>query len=292
MVRLWFAALTDFAAESERLKDVLSATERERAEGQRIAQRQMEFIIGRGLLRLLLARELNIAADCVPIAYTPHGKPLLVRAQDDPLHFNMSHSGGCVLYALSDDHPVGVDLEQIRPRRSAVAVARRLFTPAEQEFSFSAAPQDATDRFHALWVRKEAYAKAVGTGLSSTLRDFDMLRDDSTPACASSTCSPEPCDGRRNMSIRPDAGGLANASAATRLTIQARHSDPGQPLFAASRAIRVWRTSGDATEFVLRDLDIRAKDSAVRFAGAVCSPASVDPVHFGVLQPDVLQGLP
>ena len=292
MIRLWFVVLTDFVAESERLKDVLSATERERAKEQRIASRQMEFIIGRGLLRLLLARELNIAADCVPIAYTPHGKPMLVHGQDDPLHFNMSHSGGCVLYALSDDHPVGVDLEQIRLRRSAAAVARRLFTPAEQEFLFSAAAQEATDRFHALWVRKESYAKAVGTGLSGALQGFDMLRDDVTPACESSTCSPESSAKRSNMPMRTEEGGLANASAETRLTSQAHHSDPGQPLFAVGQAIRVWRTTGEATEFILRDLDIRIKDSAVRFAAAVCSPAPAGHIHCGVLQPDILQDIP
>ncbi len=262
MIRLWFVNLTDFFAESDRLKDLLSATEWERTKRQRIPQRRLEFITARGLLRLLLARELNITAQRVPIDYTPYGKPKLVSAQNEQLQFNMSHSAGCALYALSDDSPVGVDIEQIRSRRSVGSVARRLFTPAEQRFLFCATPDDdATHRFHALWVRKEAYAKAVGTGLSSALGGFEMLQDDETPEGGSPIRSAE------------------------------RSSDSDQTLFAVEQSIRVLRTSGEPTDFVLRDLDIRVKDFSVRFAGAVCCAASVDHLRCDILQPDILQVL-
>ncbi len=95
---------------------------------------------------------------------TELGKPCF---RDYPeCHFNLSHSGKWVACVLSDV-PVGVDLQQ--HRRVPDRVIRK-FTPEEQGW-LQTHPED----FFPLWVKKEAFLKAIGTGLTRNLGSFSAL---------------------------------------------------------------------------------------------------------------------
>lgn len=101
----------------------------------------------------------------LPMQKDKNGKPFF---QGFPgRYFNLSHSGAWVVCALSD-HPVGVDLQA--HRQVPVRVARH-FTPGEQGW-LETQPDAA---FFDLWVKKEAYLKAVGTGLTRRLDSFSVL---------------------------------------------------------------------------------------------------------------------
>lgn len=81
-----------------------------------------------------------------PIRLTSLGKPYF---PDFPeVHFNLSHTTGAVLVALSGE-PVGVDIEHIRPV-SERAMRRLADVTTERAFFQS-------------WVRREARAKRLGT---------------------------------------------------------------------------------------------------------------------------------
>lgn len=96
-----------------------------------------------------------------------HGKPYILNAP----HFNISHSGGIVMCAVSDKE-VGVDVqEEVAPER-AEKISRRFFTIEEQA---------ETGRFTELWTKKEAYIKFTGMGLSTSLSSFSAL--DELPGC-------------------------------------------------------------------------------------------------------------
>lgn len=76
-------------------------------------------------------------------------------------HFNLTHSGSLLLCALSD-HPVGVDLEQIRPRSERLM--ERCLTVEELVWCRQAA--DPWPRFYVLWTRRESACKRTGRGLT------------------------------------------------------------------------------------------------------------------------------
>ena len=115
--------------------------------------------------RLLLASlELVWGLSRLPeIRRGPWGKPWFPERPD--LHFNLSHSGGLLLCALSD-RPVGVDIEQLRPRSRALL--ERSLTPEELEWCQQA--EDPWPRFYTLWTRRESACKQTGRGLTFPVR--------------------------------------------------------------------------------------------------------------------------
>ena len=92
------------------------------------------------------------------IARGKRGKPLF---PDFPqLRFNLSHSGRLTLCALSH-LPVGVDIEQLRPR--GASLPRYALTAAE--YAAWEAAGGGWPAFYALWTRREAWCKYTGQGL-------------------------------------------------------------------------------------------------------------------------------
>lgn len=131
----------------------------------------------------------------------PHGKPYFPELMEGkigkhkPVFFSISHSGewwACIV----GDVDVGLDLEDLRrlhldeetlkgdnpewkrgmngKGHRYQAIAKRYFTPDEFEYVLT----HGTESFFDLWVRKEAYIKLKGTGLSEGLSSFHLLKDD------------------------------------------------------------------------------------------------------------------
>ena len=115
----------------------------------------------RGDAWALLAQALAVSrgiGSLPPVARTETGKPWF---PDRPeLRFSLSHSGPLALVALSG-HPVGVDVELIRPRRAALP---RYALTAEELVRYEALGGD-WPAFYALWTRREAWCKYTGLGL-------------------------------------------------------------------------------------------------------------------------------
>jgi 4'-phosphopantetheinyl transferase len=99
------------------------------------------------------------------------------------IRFNLSHSHGRALIAVSKDREVGVDLEKILADRDVTALARRFFAPQEQVLIMSAGLAERHSSFSRIWVAKEAVLKARGSGLTFPLdRQRIELSEDGT-AC-------------------------------------------------------------------------------------------------------------
>lgn len=101
------------------------------------------------------------------IRQSPYGKPLLTDARP----FNLSHSGDYALLGVADAL-IGVDIEQLKPRRYA-AVAGRFLSPAERDYLHSS--ENELDAFFTLWTLKESYLKAIGKGFSEPMPHADIL---------------------------------------------------------------------------------------------------------------------
>ena len=165
----------------EDLKPILSDTERTRAARFYAARDRDRFIVGRGMLRTILGRYLGIAPDRLTFDAGPHGKPGLV-GEHGGLEFNLTHSHGLAVLAIAVGRRVGVDIESIRPVREIENLVVRFFSPRERAEFVTVAPDRKLAAFFQAWTRKEAYIKAIGTGLATPLDSFDVGVDpDSAP---------------------------------------------------------------------------------------------------------------
>jgi len=102
------------------------------------------------------------------------GKPF---PQGTKLQFNLSHTEGLVACSLAW-RPVGIDVEngaaRKRDRTDWKAVARRAFNPRERDFIHSLPVKSRSAGFFKLFALKEAYLKALGTGLGRSLRELPV----------------------------------------------------------------------------------------------------------------------
>jgi len=90
------------------------------------------------------------------------------------LCFNLSHSGSLLLIGIAAGLDLGIDVEQVRPMRSAERLVRRFFSEREQE-EFRSVPEPLKlEAFFTCWSRKEAFLKALGRGLSHPLNRFSV----------------------------------------------------------------------------------------------------------------------
>lgn len=154
------------AATVARLARQLSAEERARAERFAFARDRRRFVVRRARLREILATATGVCAERLAYTHNPYGKPALA---DGP-HFSASHSGERWVVALSD-HPVGVDIECHRPDLDWRDLSHA-FAGSERAALDALDEADAIGGFFACWVRKEAFVKAIGLGLSHPLEAF------------------------------------------------------------------------------------------------------------------------
>lgn len=162
-VHVWRSPLDLPTERIELFAKILSSDEQIRADRFRFAQHRQRFIAGRGILRSLLGRYLQIAPDQVQFIYSEKGKPSLANQR---LQFNVAHSQGLALYAVALDRPVGVDLEQVRAIADLDSLTQRFFSPNEHAAIFALPACQQSQAFFRYWVCKEAYLKATGDGLA------------------------------------------------------------------------------------------------------------------------------
>jgi 4'-phosphopantetheinyl transferase len=154
------------------LAGTLSADEKRRAEKFYFERDRERYIAGRGLLRLILASYTGIEPPDLQFSYGLYGKPALAAARDTgTLQFNLAHSQGLALYALTREREIGIDIEQVRPIADLEQLAGRFFSARENAILRSLGPDEKQEAFFRYWVHKEAYLKARGIGLAEVPLD-------------------------------------------------------------------------------------------------------------------------
>lgn len=146
----------------------LSPEEHARADAFRFQRDAHRYRVGLWMRRSVLGRYLDMDPDEIRFRTGPYEKPELdtweVRGS---LRFNVSHSSGIAILALTLGSDVGVDIEIPRPATDLVQLARENFHP--REWRTVAALESEVDRaaeFYRCWVRKEALVKGVGLGFN------------------------------------------------------------------------------------------------------------------------------
>ena len=182
-IHVWRVSLAQTESCLQSLQQTLSTDERTKADRFRFPKDRSQFIVSRGALRAILSRYLNISSHILRFDYNPYGKPSLIVAQGgNTLRFNLSHSRGMALIALTKNRDIGVDIEGINPNFSCLEIAEKFFSPLENSVLGSLPEHLQATAFFTCWTRKEAYIKAVGKGLSIPLNQFDVSLAPGEPA--------------------------------------------------------------------------------------------------------------
>lgn len=174
-IDVWHSRISLPEVEIEKHALTLSGQERERAEKFTFADKYEEYVVTRGLLRQALAHVLRQDACTFEFDYSSSNKPYLSRKYNDQqITFNVSHSHGQALVAISVDRNIGIDIEKVRADVEYEKLALRFFSVAEQKALMLYPREERAAAFFATWTRKEAFVKAVGKGIAFGLSEFDV----------------------------------------------------------------------------------------------------------------------
>jgi 4'-phosphopantetheinyl transferase len=167
---VWAASLLAPPGDLDKFAATLSPAEHLRADRFRSERDRHRFVVAHCFLRVLLGRYLDLDPSELHFSRGPCGKPVLAGAPaHSGLHFNLAHSEDMALLAFSRLGPVGIDLEWIRPLDDALELADRFFSPRESA-ELRQHPADLQPEvFFEFWTRKEAWLKATGEGIASSL---------------------------------------------------------------------------------------------------------------------------
>ncbi|HVW87107.1 MAG TPA: hypothetical protein VHB50_20615 [Bryobacteraceae bacterium] len=144
---------------------ILSPEERDRAARFRFERDRIHWTHARSALRLILGKYLGITPAEIQFTLGQHGKPAVAG-----IEFNLSHSSGWAMIAVSRHAPVGVDLEKIREDLDIGKLLHRIGEPGLG---------GTTDALWHEWTRREARTKATGSSLMDLppcdLRVIDLI---------------------------------------------------------------------------------------------------------------------
>ena len=172
-VHLWTGDLRQ--AQAEQFTHLLSIDEKARVARFHFDQDRTDFTFARGMMRVVLGSYLDADPETLDFCYSAHGKPALGGEHAEAaLRFNLSHTQGSVLMAISPNSDIGVDIEKVREDIEAEEIAAQFFSIAEREALMELPREFRVEAFFRCWTRKEAFLKARGHGLSFPLERFDV----------------------------------------------------------------------------------------------------------------------
>lgn len=171
--------LTDSVGEGvlEAAVALLSDEERMRYERFRIDRDRHEFAVAHALLRTTLSELGDLPPGAWRFQTGSQGKPTLAAGTSTlPWSFNLSHARGLVACVVARGAEVGLDVELATRATDWRGIASRYFSAAEVAEIDRLLDGERPTRFFELWTLKEAFAKAVGVGLSQALdaTTFDL----------------------------------------------------------------------------------------------------------------------
>lgn len=132
---------------------------------------------GREIVRKLLL--LSGIEEPVEICESQYGKPYI--KEYDNIEFNISDTDSYIAVAINDENiAVGIDIESLE-RKYNPKIVEKIFTENEKKEMEKSSNKAHT--FYEIWTLKEAYLKAIGTGLTREIRMIDTTKESFRQNC-------------------------------------------------------------------------------------------------------------
>ncbi len=230
-VHLWYV-FSDRITDPEILRSyqaLLAPEEATRHQRYVFARNRQQFLVARALVRTTLSRYAGIPpADWVFVA-NGYGKPAIASpAGFSHLRFNLSHTDGLVVCAVTAGREIGVDVEDMERRGISAGLARHCLSASELAHWEALPVAEQREVFFNYWTLKEAYIKARGLGLSLPLQDFSFHLHANRPP---------------TITFAPGFGDDPHAWQFTQLQPNSRHQ----------AALAVWRLKGPDLTPIIRE---------------------------------------
>jgi len=176
-VHIWRLELEQLNPCARKLVSVLSMKEREKAASFCFENHRKNYILGHGGLRIILGSYLNTEPGQLEFRYGSYGKPYVAqRCLQDRVEFNLTHSDGLALCAFTRGRRVGIDLEHIQITPEVVREAENSISTRRKWICHLMPPYWKGRAFFKSWTRREAYLKALGTGLNYSFAELQASR--------------------------------------------------------------------------------------------------------------------
>jgi len=177
-VHVWPLQLEGSEVARAQCAQMLSPSELERAGRFYFEHLRTSFTFAHGLMRYVLATYVGVEPAKLEFTTGEFGKPALAGpANASALSFNLSHSHGRALLAVSAGRDIGVDVEQENSRTDVLGIASSYFFGPERDAIVAAGTERRVATFFRYWAAKESVMKAEGAGLHLPLDSFHVQFD-------------------------------------------------------------------------------------------------------------------
>jgi len=160
-----------------RYYQLLNSAEHTRYQSFKFDEDRHQFLVTRVMLKKVLSQYVSqIKPSQWCFDYNKYGKPKISsNLLEQAVHFNISHTRGCILLAISIRCSVGVDVESLYIDDKVLDIAPDVFNTEELDYLKKSNYKSYKARFMQLWTLKESFIKAKGKGLSMPLSDFSVI---------------------------------------------------------------------------------------------------------------------
>jgi len=180
-VHVWFCCpdkITDKSVLDEYIS-ILSAEETAKYKRFHFEKDRHSYLVSHALVRKVLSSYCGISPNEWGFTNNQHGKPDISPEIKCPaLKFNLSHTDGMSVCVVSLDNDCGIDVENVQRKSRTFAVADRMFAAAEVATMRSGNDSEVQRKFFEFWTLREAYVKAIGTGLGGSSKAFYFSVDE------------------------------------------------------------------------------------------------------------------
>lgn len=160
-------------AQLNRFFQWLSPEERVQHGRLRFEKHRHTYLISHALVRQALSLITQVEPEKFSFKTNAYGKPFVAApAQQQAVHFNLSHTEGLAAVAISRRTELGIDVENTHRQDMTQALAEQFFAPEECHAVAQASEHERSAKMLEFWTLKESYIKAVGMGLSIALDSF------------------------------------------------------------------------------------------------------------------------
>ncbi|MFV2004557.1 MAG: 4'-phosphopantetheinyl transferase superfamily protein [Gammaproteobacteria bacterium] len=172
-VHVWFCRPETIQDEKKisAYRSILSEQEIEQHHRFHFEKDKHNYLVSHALLRHALSKYADVKVSEWQFSSNAHGKPELIQGTGLPvINFNLTHTDGLCACVVTLNMACGIDAENIHRKNRLDAIAQRMF--AEEELAMLRKNKNIQHQFYDLWTLREAYVKALGTGLAGSSKDF------------------------------------------------------------------------------------------------------------------------